>query len=253
MNLSLYENAAALRGLQEYQDIIANNIAASHVAGFKAGAVGFEAIEGGEFARSTHDRLKNEMPGSFPLIRSEIDYAPGAMRQTNNDMDLALDGDGFFALLSVNGDSVYTRDGQFYVNADGVLVNVMGHEFANDAGSSIRVAEGGSPLTIDKEGQIFQDGALVDKIGVFTFENPQADLRKVGGGFMTRRPEAVPIEAEPEQFKIMQGFLENSNVSAIREMINLIELNRAHEANQKMIQAFDQNVGRAIGTLGQTT
>jgi flagellar basal body rod protein FlgG len=253
VNLSLYENAAALRGLQEHQDIIANNIAASHVAGYKAGAVGFEAVEGGEIARSTHDRLKNEMPGSFPVIRSEIDYAPGEMRQTGNDMDLALHGEGFFALNSVNGDTIFTRDGQFYVNADGILVNVMGFEFSNDGGSSIRVTEGGSPLTIDKEGQVFQDGELVDTIGVFTFENPKADLRKVGGGFMTRRPEAVPIEAEAGQFQVMQGFLENSNVSAIREMINLIEVGRAHEANQKMIQAFDQNIGRAIGTLGNTT
>ena len=253
MNLSLYENAAALRGLQEYQDIIANNIAASHVAGFKAGAVGFEAVEAGEFARSTHDRLKNEMPGSFPLVRSEIDYAEGELRQTNNDMDLALHGDGFFALLSVNGDTTYTRDGQFYVNADGVLVNVMGYEFANTGGSNIRVAEGGSPLTIDKEGQIFQDGVLVDQIGVFTFDDPNADLRKIGGGFQPRRPEAVPTEAEPGQYQIMQGFLESSNVSAIREMVNLIELTRAHEANQKMIQAYDQNIGRAIGTLGHTT
>lgn len=253
MNLSLYENAAALRGLQEYQDIIANNIAASHVAGFKAGAVGFEAVEGGEIARSTHDRLKNELPGSFPLIRSEINYAAGELRQTGNEMDLALHGDGFFALTSVNGDTVFTRDGQFYVNADGILVNVMGHEFSNDGASNIRVTAGSGPLTIDKEGQIFQDGALVDTIGVFTFDNPNADLRKVGGGFMARRPEAVPVAAEAGEFQVMQGFLENSNVSAIREMINLIEVSRAHEANQKMIQTFDQNIGRAIGTLGHTT
>ena len=70
---------------------------------------------------------------------------------------------------------------------------------------------------------------------------------------MTRREDAVPVEAEEGQFQVMQGFLENSNVSAIREMINLIEVGRAHEANQKMIQTFDQNVGRAIGTLGHTS
>ena len=133
------------------------------------------------------------------------------------------------------------------------MINVMGLEFPNVGGSNIRVTEGGSPLTVDKEGQIFQDGVLVDQIGVFTFDNPTADLRKVGGGFQPRRPEAVPIQAEPEQYQIMQGFLENSNVSAIREMINLIELTRAHEANQKMIQAYDENIVRAIVTLGLTT
>ena len=75
MNLSLYENASALRGLEQYQNVVANNIAASHVAGFKKVAVSFEAVEGGEIARSTHDRLRNEMPGSFPVMKNQIDFA----------------------------------------------------------------------------------------------------------------------------------------------------------------------------------
>ena len=130
MNLSLYENASALRGLEQYQNVIANNIAASHVAGFKKVAVSFEAVEGGEIARSTHDKLKNEMPGSFPVMKNQVDYHEGELRETNNPMDLALRGEGFFALLNENDDSVYTRDGQFYVNADGEMVNSMGHQFA---------------------------------------------------------------------------------------------------------------------------
>ena len=77
MNLSLYENASALRGLEQYQNVIANNIAASHVAGFKKVAVSFEAVEGGEIARSTHDRLRNEMPGSFPVMKNQVDYNAG--------------------------------------------------------------------------------------------------------------------------------------------------------------------------------
>ena len=60
-------------------------------------------------------------------------------------------------------------------------------------------------------------------------------------------------KADPENFTIMQGYIETSNVSAIEEMIRLIEVSRAHEANQKMIQTFDQNIGKAIGTLGQTS
>ena len=74
MNLALFENASALRGLEQYQNVIANNIAASHVAGFKKVAVSFEAVEGGEIARSTHDRLRNEMPGSFPVMKNQVDY-----------------------------------------------------------------------------------------------------------------------------------------------------------------------------------
>ena len=69
---------------------------------------------------------------------------------------------------------------------------------------------------------------------------------------MAKDPEANPEVTDPTQFTIMQGYLESSNVSAIEEMIGLIEVSRAHEANQKMIQTFDQNIGKAIGTLGQT-
>mgnify|MGYP001169785298 FL=1 len=253
VNLSLYENASALRGLEQYQNVIANNIAASHVAGFKKVAVSFEAVEGGEIARSTHDRLRNEMPGSFPVMKNQVDYNEGEMKETSNPMDLALRGDGFFALVNQNGDSVYTRDGQFYVDSQGAMVNSMGHQFSDDGGASIQTSPGGGDLSIDKEGQIFQGNQNIGKLGVFTFENPLLDLQKVGGGFVAKDPETEPAVADPSNFTIMQGYLESSNVSAIEEMIGLIEVSRAHEANQKMIQTFDQNIGKAIGTLGQTS
>ena len=99
VNLSLYENASALRGLEQYQNVIANNIAASHVAGFKKVAVSFEAVEGGEIARSTHDRLRNEMPGSFPVMKNQVDFNEGEMKETSNPMDMALRGDGFLHWL----------------------------------------------------------------------------------------------------------------------------------------------------------
>ena len=71
-------------------------------------------------------------------------------------------------------------------------------------------------------------------------------------GFIAKEDGVEPELAEVDQFTLMQGYLESSNVSAIQEMIGLIEVSRAHEANQKMIQAFDQNIGKAIGTLGKT-
>ena len=128
MNLSLYENASALRGLEQYQNVIANNIAASHVAGYKKVAVSFEGVEGGEIARSTHGRLRNEMPGSFPVMKNQVDFNGGELKESGNPLDLALQGDGFFALMNTNGERIYTRDGQFYVNAEGRMINSMGHE-----------------------------------------------------------------------------------------------------------------------------
>ena len=253
MNLSLYENAAALRSLEQYQNIIANNIAASHVAGFKKVAVSFEAIEGGEIPRSTHDRLRNDMPGSFPMLKNQSDLVEGELRETNNPLDIALRGDGFFALNNSKGESVYTRNGQFYINSEGIMVNSMGHQFSDPAGNAITVEPDLGEVSIDKEGQVFQGEELIGEIGVFAFDDPLSQLDRIGGGFITKDENFVPQQSAPGSFSVMQGFLESSNVSSIEEMIGLIEVSRAHEANQKMIQTFDQNVGKAIGTLGQTS
>jgi flagellar basal body rod protein FlgG len=193
------------------------------------------------------------MPGSFPVMKNQIDFVDGEMRETNNPQDLALRGDGFFALLNQNGDAVYSRDGQFYTSSEGIMVNSMGHEFSDVGGNNIQVVPDGGTLTIDKEGQVFQNDQVVGQIGVFSFEDPLNDLQKVGGGFIAKEENVEPAQSDPENFTIMQGYIEQSNVSAIEEMISLIEVSRAHEANQKMIQTFDQNIGKAIGTLGQTT
>ena len=253
MNLSLYENASALRGLEQYQNVIANNIAASHVAGYKKVAVSFEGVEGGEIARSTHGRLRNEMPGSFPVMKNQVDFNGGELKETSNPLDLALQGDGFFALVNTNGERIYTRDGQFYINAEGRMINSMGHEFADEGGNSIDIVAGLGNPSIDQEGQVFQGEELVAKLGVFVFEDPVIQLQKVGGGFISKDENIEPEIADNQSYKILQGFLESSNVSAIEEMIGLIEVSRAHEANQKMVQAFDENTGKAIGTLGQTS
>ena len=253
MNLSLYENASALRGLEQYQNVIANNIAASHVAGFKKVAVSFEAVEGGEIARSTHGRLRNELPGSFPVMKNQVDFNEGELRETSNPLDLAINGSGFFALMNANGDRVFTRDGQFYSNFEGTMVNSMGHEFSDEGGNPITLIPGQPDPLIDQEGQVFQGEQLIGKLGVFTFNDPVSQLQKVGGGFITKEEGVEPEVADPQSFKVLQGFLENSNVSAIEEMIGLIEVSRAHEANQKMVQAFDENTGKAIGALGQTS
>ena len=206
MNLSLYENASALRGLEQYQNVIANNIAASHVAGFKKVAVSFEGVEGGEIARSTHDRLRNEMPGSFPVMKNQTDFNEGELKETSNPLDLAINGDGFFALINANGEKVYTRDGQFYSNFEGTLVNSMGHEFSDEGGNPITLVPGQPDPLIDQEGQVFQGEQLVAKLGVFTFEDPVTQLQKVGGGFITKEEGLEPKMLNPKTLRYYKDF-----------------------------------------------
>ena len=206
MNLSLYENASALRGLEQYQNVIANNIAASHVAGYKKVAVSFEGVDGGEIARSTHGRLRNEMPGSFPVMKNQIDFNEGELKETSNPLDLAINGEGFFALMNADGGKVFTRDGQFYTNSEGTIVNSMGHEFSDQGGNPITLIPGQPDPLIDQEGQIFQGEQLIAKLGVFTFEDPVSQLQKVGGGFIPKDENTEAQEAIPQSFKNSPGF-----------------------------------------------
>ena len=107
--------------------------------------------------------------------------------------------------------------------------------------------------SVDQEGQVFQGEELVAKLGVFVFEDPVTQLQKVGGGFISKDENTEPEIAEPQSYKVLQGFLESSNVSAIEEMIGLIEVSRYQRQIKKMVQAFDENTGKAIGALGQTS
>jgi flagellar hook-basal body protein len=89
-------------------------------------------------------------------MKNQIDFNEGELKETSNPLDLAISGDGFFALINANGEKVYTRDGQFYSNFEGTLVNSMGHEFSDEGGNPITLAPGQPDPLIDQEGQVFQ-------------------------------------------------------------------------------------------------
>ena len=89
------------------------------------------------------------------------------------------------------------------------MVNSMGHEFSDVGGSSIQTIPGGGDLSIDKEGLVYQSGQNIGQVGVFVFEDPLMDLQKVGGGFVAKEVGVAPEPADPEQFTIMQGYLES--------------------------------------------
>ena len=98
MDIGLYQSASALDGLQQYQNIISSNIAASHVAGYKRTEISFEAIQAGEMSAPNSDKIHGSIPASFASIRGQLNFSQGEIRQTNNPMDFALSGDGFMVV-----------------------------------------------------------------------------------------------------------------------------------------------------------
>ncbi len=173
----------------------------------------------------------------YPMVGSVFtDLSQGPLRRTDNPLDLAIEGEGFFGVRTPEGIR-YTRKGTFTLDREGYLVTEEGYMVLDRNGEEIRLE--GAEVFVDPEGNIYVEGELVASLGVWTLENPQ----KVGFDLFTGNP--VPTE----DFRVRQGFIEMSNVNGILEMVRLIETSRAHEVYSRLVQAVDEiqeRVNRSI-------
>lgn len=244
MNSGMYSAVSGSLAAMRRLDMISNNLANTNTPGFKKDKMSFEGLLAGVADQSV---VPQNMTAD-PVMQKEfvyIDFAAGMTSESGNPFDLALDGEGFFAITTPEG-TAYTRQGNFRIAADGTLVTVDGYPVQNTSGSSIRVQ--GSHIEIDGKGGIKVDGAQTDTIAVVDFEKPYA-LYKTGSAlFMARDPLATPQAAKAQ---VMQGYLEGSNVESISEMVQLIETNRFFEACSKIIKGFDDMSNKAANELGK--
>jgi flagellar basal body rod protein FlgG len=245
----LYQSAAAADGLQAWNDAIARNIASSSTPGFKGTNVSFEGVFAGSLARGTQAGSPLAQVRLSPQAHAGISFAPGEMRRSGDPHEFAIEGEGFFRLQRADGGFVYTRDGQFRIAGDGRLISKQGYEVTSDAGP-IQLLSDGGPLTVDPEGRLRQGDQDVGLLSVFTFQR-QDMLQQTNGGFAVD-PDSPQEPLPAEASRVRQGFLEMGNVSGIREMTNLIVVNNAMQANQKVIQNFDSLTERAVQVLGNT-
>ena len=251
VDIGIYQSASALESLQNYQDIISSNISASNVPGFKKTEVSYEAVEAGVYPKVTGSALSNEMPASFASLKGQLNFSQGEVIQTNSPSDVALRGNGFFVLNTMEGDAIYTRNGKFIINNEGILVNNAGHPVQSTNGS-VQTIPGEGEISIDRNGAVLQGTTPLGELKVVFFENPAENLTKVDGGFVAKDDEARPNPVEEGTIQVLQGFVENSNVKPIKEMVNMIQVSRAYEVNTKVIQAMDSLMNKAINTLGST-
>jgi len=248
VNISVYQNASALRSVEQWQDITAHNLATSSVAGYKKTDASFESVKIGHLPKETLSEFERGLRAQYPLLDGQFTFRQGELRQTSNPYDVAIEGEGFFELDDGNGNMIYSRDGHFRLNADSVLVSSTGKEVQGENGR-IQVLPSMGDLIINKKGEVTQERApntIVARLRVVNFSEPQK-LGRMPGGFRSagQTPEQI---AEPA---VLQNFVENSNVNPIQEMVNMISLSRIHEANHKMIQQYDQIFGKAISSLGE--
>jgi len=170
------------------------------------------------------------------LESTYTDLQAGALQHTRNPLDLAIEGEGFFAVQTPRGVR-YTRNGAFQLNAEGVLVSREGYPVLSERGEPIRVPRGAN-LTIGED--------AVVRIN----ETPAARLQIVGGNLTKDADGLFAGNATPlAKPRLVVGALEASNVNLIREMVSMIEIIRAYESHQKVIQAHDETLNRAINEL----
>lgn len=252
----LYTAYTGMVNQQKRLDVLTNNLANSATTGFKKeGTVSqsFDHMYAVKIKDSSEAYL-NRRIGSVSLGAKigEVytDFTQGPFQVTDNTFDFALEGEGFFGISFTSKAGVtsikYTRDGAFTLREDGFLVTKDGDFVLNAQGNPIQL-DTTATIKVNTLGQIFENDVLVDQLGVFDFEDYNY-LEKYGENMLQPVEGAVMREAAG---KVHQGYLEASNVNVISEMVEMINITRAYETNQKMIQTIDQTLDKTVNQVGK--
>ncbi len=244
MNSGIYPAVSGSLAAMQRLDVISNNLANVNTPGFKKDKMSFE----GMLAGGVNPPAVPQGKTADPILQRGniyIDHAAGQTSQSGNPLDLALDGDGFFAVTTPEG-TAYTRQGNFHPSPDGTLVTADGYPVQGAGGAAIRIQ--GSHVEIDAKGAVTVDGAEVGTISVVDFEKPYTLTKSGSTLFVPADPQAAPQAGKAQ---LLQGHLEGSNVESISEMVQLIETNRYFEACSKVIKGFDDMTAKAANELGR--
>ena len=248
----LYVSGSSMLARATRQDIIANNIANTNVPGFKRDGLFLKEL--GEARRKGSGGhpvwRENRVSGAY------VDFEQGAMRQTNSSLNFAIQGPGFFQVRTPQGD-MYTRNGEFSLNKEGVLVTNLGQAVLDDSGQEIKVE--GDDFSVNEEGEILENGDVVGTLAIHDFEkdvdgyyqDPDgiSRLERKPNGFFLPIPGVNQVQKTSET-RVLQGFIEQSNTDPIIQMVDMVELFRSYEADQRVIRAQDDTLNKAVNEVG---
>lgn len=256
-----YIGSSGMNAQQTRLDAISNNLANADTTGFKRDIAVSKSFPELLMRRMGDDGVYETPFGSAdvaPIIgkiglgveTNELytDFEQGSFKQTSTHTDMALSGEGFFAVETPNGER-YTRNGNFLVGKEGILVTKEGYPVLGENGY-IRVAD--DRFTVNQDGMVYSenDMELIDRFKIVRFDNERY-LQKMGSSLYkdTDVTGAAYIAEGNERPVVMQNYVETSNVNVVNEMVTMIEVNRAYEANQKTIQAQDTMMSTLWGKV----
>lgn len=251
----LYSAYTGMLSEQKRLDVVSNNVANAATVGYKKDGVTNQSFQELLTVKSKDATVgyANERIGSMSLGTKigevYVDYKQGSLQETGNPFDLAISGNGFFQ-IAVTGDNgtetiKYTRDGSFKVDSEGYVVDNEGNHLVGESGY-VQIADAAGEVAIDESGAIYCNGVQVDTIKLVDFEDYDY-LQKYGNNMWQTVDGAVEIDAKGG---MLQGYLEQSNVQSVDEMINMITITRAFESNQKVMNTIDQMLDKTVNQVG---
>lgn len=231
---TLTRQAGLLREMQS----VAHNIANVSTTGYRKEGVVFA-----EFVRNVGAGEPSLSMANANVRRS--DFSQGPLALTGGSFDFAIEGPGFFMVATPDGNRL-TRAGAFTPDENGFLVAPDGAQLLDAGGAAIFVPPDARAVTVGADGTVAADGIPLGQIGLWSTEDPRTMTRAEGVRF---DPDGQAVPAE--EGRILQGFIEGSNVSAVSEITRMIEVQRSYELGQTFLDREDDRVRAAIRTIGQ--
>ena len=209
--------------LQSKLDVLSNNGANMGVHGFQSDSVIFAEFLGQGAGSETYSYLND--------VATMRDLNNGTLEKTSNTYHVALRDKGYFAIQTPNG-ILYTRQGAFATNPEGILVNLNGDPVLSMDGGEIAIPAESTQITISSDGNISDENGIIAKLGIFGFEN-EFDMIKRGNTQLTTTQAAIPLD---DTANVAQGYLEKSNVNPIKNVYEMMETSKLYKINQRYIE-----------------
>lgn len=245
----LYSAASGMLSVESRQEAIANNIANAATPGYKRQQpvqLGFYEVFTGKQLAPIHYLREAAPAGGVKVVETYPDLANGILQHTENPLNLALQGPGFFVVDTPSGER-YSRAGNFSLDAAGELTDSHGNKLQSVGGEPLNVGDG--QVNIAEDGTVSVDGQPVGRLRVVEFAEPTRLMRD-GENLFRASDEVTQQRAEAADTRVVQGKLEMSNVQLPHEMVQMMLGARAYEANQRMITTVDATLGRLIDQIG---
>ena len=227
-------------------DAISHNLANANTPGYKrdiAMTVGFDNILANEMDGMASDVVSGARHAA-PSLRFLVDHASGALTQTGNPMDLAIDGAGYFEIVTDSGVR-YSRSGNFLIDNAGKLVDSQGFGVAGLEGE---ILLSGGDITIERDGSVLENGEYAGQLKLVAFEDPSM-LIKEGQGLL--RPSDAARQMPDDDSGVRQGYREASNVQVMHEMVQLMTTIRHFETTSRVVKGYDSMIATAISTIAE--